>query len=109
MITNTEYKNFKDADFTVLPMIREIVAPGETPLSLYSKIADQQNNFLFESVEGGDRWAQYSIIGFGCIDTIKISGKKIETVIDGVKDRFEAANPLKAIEEIHRSNPNICP
>ena len=109
MITNTEYKNFNDADFTVLPMIREITAPGETPLSLYSKIADQQNNFLFESVEGGDRWAQYSIIGFGCIDTIKISGKKIETVIDGVKDRFEAANPLKAIEEIILKNrsPNI--
>ncbi|MDC0442533.1 anthranilate synthase component I [Gammaproteobacteria bacterium] len=109
MITNTEYKNFKDADFTVLPMIREIAAPGQTPLSLYSKIADQQNNFLFESVEGGDRWAQYSIIGFGCIDTIKISGKKIETVIDGVQDRFEAVNPLKAIEEIILKNrsPNI--
>ena len=76
MITNKEYKNFQDADYTILPMSREIVASGETPLSLYSKIADQQNNFLFESVEGGDRWAQYSIIGFGCIDTIKISGKK---------------------------------
>ena len=109
MITNTEYDNFKDADYTVLPMSREIVAPGETPLSLYSKIADQQNNFLFESVEGGDRWAQYSIIGFGCMDTIKISGKKIETVIDGVKDRIEAENPLQAIEEIISKHcaPNI--
>ena len=109
MITNTEYKKFKDANYTVISMSREIMAPNETPLSLYSKIADQQNNFLFESVEGGDRWAQYSIIGFGCIDTIKISGKKIETVIDGVKDRFEAANPLKAIEEIILKNrsPNI--
>ena len=65
MITNTEYKTFKDADYTVLPMCREIMAPGESPLSLYAKIANQQNNFLFESVEGGDRWAQYSIIGFG--------------------------------------------
>ena len=109
MITNTEYNNFKNADYTVLPMSREIVAPGETPLSLYSKIADQQNNFLFESVEGGDRWAQYSIIGFGCIDTIKISGKTIETTIDGVKDRFEAENPLQSIEEIISKNrsPNI--
>ena len=109
MITNIEYDNFKDADYTVLPMSREIVAPGETPLSLYSKIADQQNNFLFESVEGGDRWAQYSIIGFGCMDTIKISGKEIETVIDGVKDRFEAENPLQAIEEIisKHCTPNI--
>mgnify|MGYP001199198704 FL=1 len=109
MITNIEYENFKDADYTVLPMSREIVAPGETPLSLYSKIADQQNNFLFESVEGGDRWAQYSIIGFGCMDTIKISGKEIKTVIDGVKDRFEAENPLQAIEEIisKHCTPNI--
>ena len=109
MITNIEYNNFKNADYTVLPMSREIVAPGETPLSLYSKIADQQNNFLFESVEGGDRWAQYSIIGFGCIDTIKISGKTIETTIDGVKDTFEAENPLQSIEEIISKNrsPNI--
>ena len=109
MITNIEYDNFKDSDYTVLPMSREIVAPDETPLSLYSKIADQQNNFLFESVEGGDRWAQYSIIGFGCIDTIKISGKAIETMIDGVKDTYEAENPLQEIEAIiskHRS-PNI--
>jgi anthranilate synthase component I len=109
MITNTEYKNFKDAEYTVLPMSREIMAPGETPLSLYSKIADQQNNFLFESVEGGDRWAQYSIIGFGCLDTIKVSGKTIETVIDGIKDKFVAKNPLQAIEEIISKNrsPNI--
>jgi anthranilate synthase component 1 len=78
-------------------------------LSLYLKIANQQNNFLFESVEGGDRWAQYSIIGFGCLDTIKVSGTKIETVIDGIRDNFVAENPLEAIEEIisqHRS-PNI--
>ena len=73
MITNTEYKTFKDADYTVLPMCRKIMTHGESPLSLYAKIANQQNNFLFESVEGGDRWSQYSIIGFGCIDTIKIS------------------------------------
>ena len=104
MITNTEYKTFKDADYTVLPMCREIMAPGESPLSLYAKIANQQNNFLFESVEGGDRWAQYSIIGFGCIDTIKISGKKIETIIDGSRDIFEAENPLQAIEEIISKN-----
>jgi anthranilate synthase component 1 len=109
MITKKEYENFQEADYTVLPLSREIMAPHETPLSLYLKIANQQNNFLFESVEGGDRWAQYSIIGFGCLDTIKVSGTKIETVIDGIRDNFVAENPLEAIEEIisqHRS-PNI--
>jgi anthranilate synthase component 1 len=109
MITKKEYENFQEADYTVLPLSREIMALHETPLSLYLKIANQQNNFLFESVEGGDRWAQYSIIGFGCLDTIKVSGTKIETVIDGIRDNFVAENPLEAIEEIisqHRS-PNI--
>ena len=60
MITKKEYENFQEADYTVLPLSREIKAPNETPLSLYLKIANQQNNFLFESVEGGDRWAPVS-------------------------------------------------
>ena len=106
MITKEEYNNFKDANFTVLPISRTVSAPGDTPLSLYSKISDQKNNFLLESVEGGERWAQYSIIGFGCLDTIKVSGNTIETLINGVSNKCKAENPLLAIEEItsqHRS------
>ena len=105
----SEYSSFKKDNFTVLPISRKVSAPGDTPLSLYSKIADKKNNFLFESVEGGERWAQYSIIGFGCIDTIKVSGNTIETSIDGVANKFTTENPLQAIEEItsqHRS-PNL--
>ena len=106
MITKEEYNNFKDANFTVLPISRTVSAPDDTPLSLYSKISDQKNNFLLESVEGRERWAQYSIIGFGCLDTIKVSGNTIETLIDGVSNKCKAENPLLAIEEItsqHRS------
>ena len=33
--------------------------------------------FLLESVEGGNKWSQYSIIGFDCQDFIKISDGKI--------------------------------
>lgn len=106
MITKEEYNNFKDANFTVLPISRTVSAPDDTPLSLYSKISDQKNNFLLESVEGGERWAQYSIIGFGCLDTIKVSGNTIETLINGVSNKCKAENPLLVIEEItsqHRS------
>ena len=100
MITKEEYNNFKEANFNVLPISRTVSAPEDTPLSLYSKIADQKNNFLLESVEGGERWAQYSIIGFDCIDTIKVSGDKIETSIAGVTNKFISENPLEAIEEL---------
>ena len=105
MIAKEEYNNFKEDNFTVLPISRKVSAPEDTPLSLYSKIADQKNNFLFESVEGGERWAQYSIIGFGCIDTIKVSGNTIETSVDGVANKFIAENPLQAIEEITSQHP----
>ena len=109
MIAKEEYSSFKKDNFTVLPISRKVSAPGDTPLSLYSKIADQKNNFLFESVEGGERWAQYSIIGFGCIDTIKVSGNTIETSIGGVANKFITENPLQAIEEItsQHQSPNL--
>ena len=109
MTTKEEYNNFKDANFTVLPISRTVSAPDDTPLSLYSKISDQKNNFLLESVEGGERWAQYSIIGFGCLDTIKVSGNTIETLIDGVSNKCKAENPLLAIQEItsQHLSPNL--
>ena len=109
MISKKEYNNFKQSNFTILPVSRKISAPNETPLSLYSKISDQKNNFLFESVEGGDRWAQYSIIGFGCLDTIKVSGNKVETSIQGVENSLISTNPLQAIEAIiaEHSSPNL--
>ena len=109
MITKEEYNNFKDANFTVLPISRTVSAPDDTPLSLYSKISDQKNNFLLESVEGGERWAQYSIIGFGCLDTIKVSGNTIETLINGVSNKYKAENPLLAIQEItsQHLSPNL--
>lgn len=79
MITEEKYKEFLENNFSIVPLVRNISAENDTPLSLYLKISDQKNNFLLESVEGGEKWAQYSIIGFGCLDTIKVSGSKIET------------------------------
>ena len=100
MITKEEFEDYKNNNFSILPMAREITSPGDNPLSLFTKIADKKNNFLFESVEGGDKWAQYSIIGFGCLDTIKAYGNVIETSIDGMNERFVSDNPLEDIEKI---------
>ena len=100
MITKKEFEDYKKNDFSILPMAREITSSGDNPLSLFSKIADKKNNFLFESVEGGDKWAQYSIIGFGCLDTIKAYGNVIETSISGMNERFVSDHPLEDIEKI---------
>ncbi len=49
---------------TLIPVYREILADMETPVGVLQKFADQPQLFLLESVEGGEKWARYSFIGF---------------------------------------------
>ncbi len=63
--------------YTRIPVMREILADLDTPLSAYYKLANQAYSYLLESVEGGDNWGRYSIIGLPCQSVIKISGQTI--------------------------------
>ncbi len=46
-----------------VPVVREILADTETPVSAFLKVADGDHAFLLESVESGERWSRYSILG----------------------------------------------
>ena len=48
---------------TKIPVAREILADMETPLSVFRKLSNGPYSYLFESVEGGENWARYSLIG----------------------------------------------
>ncbi len=43
----------------------DIAADLDTPVSAYLKLAALKPRFLLESVEGGERLARYSFLGFG--------------------------------------------
>lgn len=47
----------------LVPIYREILADLETPVSAFCKINTGPTDFLFESIEGGERWARYSFLG----------------------------------------------
>ena len=47
----------------LIPVYREFMADMETPVSVLSHFADEPDVFLFESVEGGERFGRYSFIG----------------------------------------------
>ncbi|GAB3735139.1 anthranilate synthase component I [Luteimonas pelagia] len=49
--------------YTRIPVVREVLSDLDTPLSVYLKLADGPHTYLFESVEGGERFGRYSIIG----------------------------------------------
>ena len=47
----------------LIPIVRELPADLETPVSIYLKLAGQGSSFLLESVTGGEQVARYSFIG----------------------------------------------
>src|SRR5689334_1409285 len=49
----------------LVPVYRELLADGETPVSAYAKLGQGDHSFLLESVVGGEKWAAYSFIGVG--------------------------------------------
>ena len=100
MITKEDFQDFAKAGFDIIPVVKEIFLKDQTPLTLYSQISKKSNTFLLESVEGGDQWAQFSIIGFDCLDTIKITGNLVELNIKGALSSFESDNPLSEIQKI---------
>lgn len=48
----------------VVPVVRKLLADGETPIGLYRKlVGDLPGTFLLESAEHGRVWSRYSFIG----------------------------------------------
>ncbi|MFQ5513117.1 MAG: anthranilate synthase component I [Myxococcota bacterium] len=48
-----------------VPVVREVLADLDTPLASFLKLEKHGATFLFESVEGGERWGRFSFIGVG--------------------------------------------
>jgi anthranilate synthase component 1 len=107
-----EYNDLKSSGYTVVPVSKRLAVTDENPVSLFAKVRDRKNNFLLESVEGGNTWAQYSIIGFDCTETIKVSGNNVIITKDAGCETIKSENPLdvlamKVKEEKHFSLENM--
>ncbi len=47
----------------LIPVYRELLADGDTPVSAYAALGGGEHSFLLESVVGGETWAAYSFVG----------------------------------------------
>jgi len=70
-------------NFNRIPITREVLADLETPLSVYLKLAFGPNSYLFESVQGGEKWGRYSLIGLQTSTVLKLYGNRLEIIRDG--------------------------
>ncbi|MGF1546426.1 MAG: anthranilate synthase component I [Thiotrichales bacterium] len=88
-------------NFNRIPMVREVLADLDTPLSTFLKLADAPYTYLFESVVGGEKWGRFSIIGLPCRLIIKIYAHQVVVEEAGAEIAcFEVADPLAWIEHL---------
>lgn len=86
-----------------IPVVRDVLADLETPLSSYLKAARGPYSYLLESVQGGERWGRYSIIGLPCRTVLKVSGRQITLERAGeVIEASEADDPLAFVEQFQQ-------
>ncbi len=94
-----EFQKLAAQGYNRIPLMREVLADLDTPLSAYLKLADGPYSYLFESVQGGEKWGRYSIIGLPCRTILRVAGHDIAVEKDGaVVETLRVTDPLAWIE-----------
>ncbi len=98
--TFSEFKALS-ATGNLIPVYAEILADMETPVSAFKKIDDGQLSFLLESIEGGEKWARYSLLGSGSGCVFRTRGNRYEIVRDGrVEESGDSDDPLEVLRAL---------
>lgn len=94
-ITPEQYSMLAAQGYNHIPVVRELLADLETPLSCYLKLANHPYSYLLESVQGGEKWGRYSFIGLPCRTILRVCGDRITIEQDGcIIEEEHAADPL---------------
>jgi len=88
------------AGYNRVPLTRDVPADLDTPLSAYLKLAAGPYSYLLESVQGGEKWGRYSIIGLPCRTRLRITGHRVDIETDGANtETYQVEDPLAFIED----------
>jgi anthranilate synthase component 1 len=101
VISAEQFTQLAAAGHNRIPVVREVLSDLDTPLSVYLKLADGPHTYLFESVEGGETWGRYSIIGLPAKRTYTFRGHTLEVRDHGeVVETRELADPLAEVDAL---------
>jgi anthranilate synthase component 1 len=78
MLRKVKAKSTEIQEPNLIPVVRELPADLETPISAYLKLAGTGPSFLLESVTGGEQVARYSFIGVDASEAYVIRGRSLE-------------------------------
>lgn len=99
IMSRTEFEALAQQGFNRIPLITETFADLDTALSLYLKLANRPFSYLLESVQGGERFGRYSIIGLPARTRIVVRDRSVEVIEDNkVVESVDDINPLDFIQ-----------
>ncbi|UTW14219.1 anthranilate synthase component I [Marinobacterium rhizophilum] len=99
-MTPEQFSDLAAQHYNRIPVMRTVLADLDTPLSTYMKLADAPYSYLFESVEGGEKWGRYSIIGLPCRTLLKVCGHEVSISTDGaIVEQMTVEDPLDFVEQ----------
>ena len=99
LITSDKFNTYKAEGFNFIPLVKSFDVGHETPLSIYQKLANLPFSYLLESVEGGERFGRYSIIGLPSKKRIVIRDDVVEVIDQNqVIEKETTQNPLNFIQ-----------
>lgn len=100
-MTPEQFLKYGRDGYNHVPVVRQMFADLDTPLSCYVKVARGAYSYLLESAaQGGEKWARYSLVGLPSNHIVKIHGYNVTVQIDGeVVESFTCADPLAYVEE----------
>ncbi|MCB1798040.1 MAG: anthranilate synthase component I, partial [Gammaproteobacteria bacterium] len=82
-MTPSQFDALVAQGYNRIPVVCEVLADLDTPLSVFLKLVEGPFGFLFESVHGGEKWGRYSIIGLPCRTVLRVSGDQATVDTDG--------------------------
>ena len=96
-----QFQQFAADGHTRIPVVREVLSDLDTPLSVYLKLADGPHTYLFESVEGGERFGRYSIIGLPARRVYAFAGHTLYVTEHGeLNDVRHVDDPFAEVERL---------
>ena len=98
-MTPEQFSIYKAQGFNRIPLVKQVLADLDTPLSAYLKLADGDYSYLLESVQGGEKWGRYSIIGLPSKTVVSVVGYDVTVKVDAnIVETETVKDPLEWVE-----------
>ena len=84
-LSKEQFSIYQSQGYNRIPLVKTCYADLETPLSIFLKVANSPYSYLLESVEGGENFGRYSIIGMPAKKLIQVRQNIVEIIESGKK------------------------